>query len=128
MVYHLCFPNTGLPSGRAVKHPPVNVGDVGLILGLGRSPGVGNGNPLLYSCLEDPHGQRSLVGYSPGGGTESDTTEHALHSFQTRTLCISLGITVSTRSTLYTLNYLSASLTGIMPSPGLASLNLQCGS
>ena len=33
--------------------------------GLGRSPGEGNGNPLQYSCLENPHGHRSLAGYSP---------------------------------------------------------------
>jgi len=31
-----------------------NVGDLGLIPGLGRSPGEGNGNPLQYSCLENP--------------------------------------------------------------------------
>ena len=37
-----------------VKNPPVNVGDVGSISGLGRSPGEGNGNPLQYSCLEIP--------------------------------------------------------------------------
>ena len=40
-----------------VKNTPVNAGDlrdVGLILGLGRSPGEGNGNPLKYSCLENP--------------------------------------------------------------------------
>ena len=37
------------------------------IPGLGRSPGGGNGNSLQYSCLENPHGQRSLVGYSPQG-------------------------------------------------------------
>ena len=36
-------------------------------LGGGRSPGEGNGNPLQYSCLENPNGQRSLVGYSPWG-------------------------------------------------------------
>ena len=41
----------------------------------GRSPGKGNGNPLQYSCLENPRGQRSLVGYSPWGCKESDTTE-----------------------------------------------------
>ena len=35
------------------------------IPGLGRSPGGGNGNPFQYSCLENPHGQRSLAGYSP---------------------------------------------------------------
>ena len=37
--------------------------------------GEGNGNPLQYSCLENPHGQRSLAGYSPWGHKESDTTE-----------------------------------------------------
>ena len=37
-----------------VKNLPANVGDVGLIPGSGRSPGVGNGNPLQYSCLENP--------------------------------------------------------------------------
>ena len=50
-----------------VKNSPANAGDVrdvGLILGSGRSPGEGNGNPLQYSCLESPHGQRSLAGYS----------------------------------------------------------------
>ena len=41
-----------------VKNPPANAGDTGLILGLGRSPGEGNGNTLQYSCQE---------GYSPWG-------------------------------------------------------------
>ena len=43
------------PGGLEAKNPPVNVGDardVGLIPGLGGSPGEGNGNSLLYSCLE----------------------------------------------------------------------------
>ena len=51
-----------------------NAGDPGSIPGLGRSPGEGNSNPLQYSCLES-HGQRSLVGYSPRGPKELDTTE-----------------------------------------------------
>ena len=38
-----------------------NAGDMGLILGLGRFPGGGHGNPLQYSCLENPHGQRNLA-------------------------------------------------------------------
>ena len=62
----------------AVKNLPANAGDIrdaGLIPGLGRSPGGGRGNPLQCSCLEDPHGQRSLVGYSPWGHKELDTTE-----------------------------------------------------
>ena len=52
-----------------------NEGDLGSVLGLGRSPGGGHGNPLQYSWLENPHGQRSLAGYSPWGRKESDTTE-----------------------------------------------------
>ena len=43
--------------------------------GLGRSPGRGHGNPLQYSCLENPRGQRSLAVYSPWGLKESYTTE-----------------------------------------------------
>ena len=39
-----------------------NAGDLGSIPGLGRPPGGGHGNPLQYSCLENPHGQRSLAG------------------------------------------------------------------
>jgi len=45
------------PGGAVLKNPPANAGDagdVGLILGLGRFPGGGNGNPLQYSCLENP--------------------------------------------------------------------------
>ena len=37
-----------------VKNPPANAGDTGSIPGLGRSPGVGGGNPLQYSCLKNP--------------------------------------------------------------------------
>ena len=43
----------GFFGGSAVKNPPGSAGDEGLILGLGRSPGGGNGNPLQYSCLEN---------------------------------------------------------------------------
>ena len=45
--------------------PACNAGDLGLIPGLGRFPGRGHGNPPQYSCLQNPHGQRSLAGYSP---------------------------------------------------------------
>ena len=50
-------------------------GDLSSIPGLGRSPGEGHGNPLRYSCLENPRGLRSLVGYSPWGRKESDIIE-----------------------------------------------------
>ena len=52
-----------------------NVGDLGSIPELGRSLGGGHSNPLQLSCLEKPHGQRSLVGYSLWGHKELDTTE-----------------------------------------------------
>ena len=51
-----------------------------MIPGLGRSPGRGHGNPLQYSYLENPLGQRSLAGYSPWGHTEPDTTEATWHA------------------------------------------------
>ena len=55
-------PKGDFPGGSVVKNPPANPGDAGSIPGSGRSPGVGNGNPLQYSCLENQsHGQRSLV-------------------------------------------------------------------
>ena len=44
----------GFPSGLAVKNLPSNAGDTDSIPGLGRSPGEANGNPLQYSCLENP--------------------------------------------------------------------------
>ena len=57
----------GLSGGSVVKNPPTSAGDVGSIPCLGRSPGEGNGNPLQYSCLENPMERRSLAGYSPWG-------------------------------------------------------------
>ena len=63
------------PGGSDGKASACNAGDPGSIPGLGRSPGEGNGSPLQYSCLENFHGLRSLVGYSPWGHKESDMTE-----------------------------------------------------
>ena len=64
----------GFPGVSDRKESTRNVGDWGLIPVLGRSPGGGHGNPLQYSCLENPHGQRSLAGYHRSGRKESDTT------------------------------------------------------
>ena len=61
-----------------VKNPPANAGDIrdaDLIPGSGRSPGGRHGNPVQYSCLENPHGQRSLAVYSLQCCKESDRTE-----------------------------------------------------
>ena len=60
-----------------VKNPPANAGDIrdmGLIPGLGRSPGGGHGNPLQYSCLENPTG-RGAWWATAHGVTKSWTTE-----------------------------------------------------
>ena len=65
----------GFLYGSTGKEATCNVGDLGMIPGLGRSPGEGNRYPFQYSALENPNGQRSLVGYSPWGCKESDTTE-----------------------------------------------------
>ena len=63
------------PGGLVGKESACNEGDLGSIPGLGRSPGGGHSNPFQYSCLENPHGQRNLVGYGPWGDKELDTTE-----------------------------------------------------
>ena len=65
----------GLPGGSHCKESACNAGDLGSIPGWGRSPGGEHGNSPQYSRLENPHGQRSLVGHSPWGRKESDTTE-----------------------------------------------------
>ena len=54
-----------------VKNPPANAGDVGSIPGSGRSPGEGN----AVFLPEKSHGHRSLLGYSPWGRKELDTTK-----------------------------------------------------
>ena len=57
-----------------------DIGDAGLIPGLGRAPGEGNSNLLQYSCLENPMDRvfpgKPLAGHSPKGLKESDTTRH----------------------------------------------------
>ena len=66
-----------------VKNLPANAGDVrdtGSTHGSGRSSGGEHGNPLQYSCLENPPEQRSLVGYSPRSHKESDMTEVTEHT------------------------------------------------
>ena len=80
----LCF-----PGGSEVKASARNVGDLGLIPGSGRSPGEGNGNPLQYSCLENP-----MVGCSPWDHKELDTTEqlHFLLHLKLKHIYLASGI------------------------------------
>ena len=72
------------PGGSDGKEPACSTGDPASIPGLGRSPGGGHGNPLQDSCLENPQGQRSLLGCSPRDRRESDTTERLSHSHSSR--------------------------------------------
>ena len=61
------MPHNGsaLPGGSDGKESTRSAGDLGVTPGLGRPLGGGHGNPLQHSCLENPHGQRCLAGYSP---------------------------------------------------------------
>ena len=61
-VSFICCPNPQMssPGGSVVKNLPANAGDLGSIPGWGRSPGEGNGNPLQYSCLENPMDRGAL--------------------------------------------------------------------
>ena len=66
-----------------VKNPPANAGDVGLILGLGRSPEGGNGSPLQYTCWEIPWAEepgrlQSTESQRVGHGSAS-TKQHLHH-------------------------------------------------
>ena len=65
----------GFPDGSDSKESTYNVKELGSIPLLGWSPGRGHGKPLHCSRLENPHGQRSLVGYSPWGHRESDVSD-----------------------------------------------------
>ena len=70
------------PGGSDGKESACNTRDLGSIPGLGRSPRRGHGNPLQYSCLENPHEQRSLAGYRPWGHKESEMTEQLYFHFK----------------------------------------------
>ena len=69
-IYMYSSPIWGFPGGSDGKESTCNAENPGLIPGSGRSPGEGNGNPPLYSCLENPIDRRT--GYSPWGRKESD--------------------------------------------------------
>ena len=71
---HLQDPGWASLVGQTVKESACDAGDLGSIPGLGRSPRGGHSKPLQYPCLKNPHGQRSLVGYSPLRYKELATT------------------------------------------------------
>ena len=71
---HCTPPLWGFPGGSEAKKLPASAGDAGPILGLGRPPGEGNGNPPQCSCLENPVVRGAWRATVPGV-SESDTTE-----------------------------------------------------
>ena len=74
--------NYSFPHGSVVKNLPANAGDADSILGSERSPGEGNGNPLQYSCLENPT-DRGAGQATVHEVAESDTTEHTcMHRYE----------------------------------------------
>ena len=88
------FWGVGFPGGSDSKESTCNAGDLGLIPGLGRSLGEGHGNPLQYSCLENPWTEES-GGLQVHRVAESDMTEwlstHAQHH-STSPPCVTVPI------------------------------------
>ena len=79
----------GFPGGSGGKESACNAGHQGSMPGLGRSPGGGHGNLVQYSCLENPNGQRWLVGYSWWGPKESDVTKNSTCYVN---VCVCMGL------------------------------------
>ena len=82
----------GFPGGSDGKESACTAGDLVSIPGLGRFPGEGNGNPLQYSCLQNPMDRGAWWGCSPCGHKELDMTEGLTHThthIHTHTLTLS---------------------------------------
>ena len=83
MPYHFLHSvfNQSFPGAPVVKNPPANAGDAwdfGSILGSGRSHGVGNGNLLQYSCLENPIDRGARQGTVHGvAKSQTGLSEHS---------------------------------------------------
>ena len=72
--FYLLIISQGFPGSSEAKNPPANAGDVGLIPGLGGSPGEENGTPLQYSCLGNPMDRGAWLAIVHGVTKESKTT------------------------------------------------------
>ena len=86
------------PCGSVVKNLPANAGNIGPIPGLERSPGDGNGNPLQYSCLENPM-DRGAWEAEAMGLQEVDTTYNCRHAW---TSAVKVKLNDSFSATLFT--------------------------
>ena len=78
----------GFPGGSEDKAPACNAGDPGSIPGLGRSPGEGNGNPLQYSCLENPMERGAWRATVHGVAKSRTQLSDFAHHTQCRHLCL----------------------------------------
>ena len=76
----------GFPHSSVGKESAYNAGDPSLIPGLGRSPGEGNGYPLLYSCLENPMDRGAWWATVHGVPKDSDMTEQLNNKNETLNL------------------------------------------
>ena len=97
------------PGGSDNKASADNAGDLGSIPGWRRSPGEGNGNPLQYFLPGESHGQWNLVGYSPWGHKELDTTEQLHFHFHLH------GYLMQTEETLSVSSHNTAKCEAIIP-------------
>ena len=97
------------PGGSDNKASADNAGDLGSIPGWRRSPGEGNGNPLQYFLPGESHGQWNLVGYSPWGRKELDTTEQLHFHFHLH------GYLMQTEETLSVSSHNTAKCEAIIP-------------
>ena len=77
-----------------------------MILGLGRYPGGGHSSPLWYSCLQNPHGQRSLADYSAWGHKESDATERPRTNGKSSYHLSPYRVTITLLTILYAVYYI----------------------
>ena len=91
----------GFPAGSEVKVSACNAGDLGLIPGLGRSPGEANGNPLQYSYLENPWTEEP-------GGLQSTGSQRVEHDWATSfSLSTQLSVWISFYFLFFSLGFLS---------------------
>ena len=90
----MCIRVHEIPGGSVIKNPPANAGDTGLILESGRSPGVGNGNPLQYSCLGNSM-DRGIWRVRDHGVTKSQTQVSVhTHTTSSTTPVLQVGLLI----------------------------------
>ena len=100
-----------LPDGSAGEEPASKAGDQGIHPGLGRSPGGGHGNPLQYSCLENPM-DRGAWWNGLWGHKELDITEVTEHSYIHTYICLFICLTAPSLG-LWNLRHMESLVAGV---------------